>query len=148
MRAEDLRESPEGPGVWIKGKGGRERVAPIVGTPEEIRRALAYLAGLNGHNRIHSGADIHGYRAQYAQKVYTLYARPLAALKGKTLDYTALTGKRAKDGGRIRKSALYLCRGDEAGRVFDRAAMLAASRALGHDRESVVGEHYLYNQSN
>ena len=144
MRAEDLRESPEGPGVWIKGKGGRERVAPIVGTTEEIRRALAFLAGLNGKNRVHSGADIHGYRAQYAQRIYQREARPVEALKGKTLDYTALTGKRAKDGGRIRKSALYRCRGDEAGRVFDRAAMLQASRALGHDRESVVGEHYLY----
>ena len=144
MRAEDLRESPEGPGVWIKGKGGRERVAPIVGTPEEVARALSYLAGLNGKNRVHSGADIHGYRAQYAQRIYQREARPVEALKGKTLDYTALTGKRAKDGGRIRKSALYRCRGDEAGRVFDRAAMLAASRALGHDRESVVGEHYLY----
>ena len=148
MRAEDLRETETGPGVWIKGKGGRERVAPIVGTPEEVARALSYLAGLNGKNRVHSGADIHGYRAQYAQRIYQREAKPLEDLKGRRIDYTAITGKRATDGGRIWKSALYRCRGDEAGRVFDRAAMLAASRALGHDRESVVGEHYLYNQSN
>lgn len=142
MRAEDLRETEAGPGVWIRGKGGRERIAPMVGSPEEIRRALEYLSTLTGKQKVHSAADIHGYRADYAKRIYTLYAaEDLAALKGRMID----TGKRDKDGKPIRKSALYVCRGDQAGAVFDRAAMLQASRALGHDRESVVGEHYLYS---
>ena len=31
--------------------------------------------------KVHSGADIHSYRADYATKVYQLYARPLESLK-------------------------------------------------------------------
>ena len=142
MRAEDLRQTAAGPAVWIRGKGGRERVAPIVGDPEEIRRALAFLANLDGRQRVHSAADIHSYRADYAKRIYTLYAKDPADLRGR-IDYTAITGK-TRNGARIWKSAVYICRGDQAGTVFDRAAMLQASRALGHDREGVVGEHYLY----
>ena len=137
MRAEDLRE---GPAIWIRGKGGRERIAPIVGDPDEVRRALEYLATLDGRQKIHSAADIHSYRAEYARRVYEQTARPVEELRGKMID----TGKQGSDGRSIYKSALYICRGDQAGTIFDRAAMLRASAALGHDRESVVGEHYLY----
>ena len=145
MKAEDFRILEDGrPGIWIRGKGGRERIAPIIGTPDEVTRALAFLNGLNGKNRVHSGADIHRFRADYAKRVYKLYERPLESLKGRTIDYTAITGKAGKDGKPIKKSALYICRGDQEGTAFDRAAMLQASKALGHNRESVVGEHYLY----
>ena len=44
---------------------------------------------------------------------------------------------------RIYKSAVYYCRGDQKGLALDRAAMIIASQNLGHNRESVVGEHYL-----
>lgn len=125
-------------------KGGRPRLSPIVGTAEEVAQALAYLAELTGNNRVHSAADVHAYRAEYATRVYeAARAADLEALRGKKLDYTALTGKRRRDGARIEKGALYFCRGDKAGTVMDRRAMIAASRALGHNRESVVGEHYI-----
>lgn len=143
MRAEDLRMIDGKPHIWIRGKGGRVRVAPVVGTADEIGRALAFLARLDGRQKIHSAADIHGYRAEYAQRVYSMHARPLDTLRGKRIDYTAITGKEGAHG-RIYKSALYVCRGDQSGRTYDRAAMIAASKALGHNRESVVGEHYLY----
>lgn len=143
MNSDDLRWMDGRPYVEIKGKGGRVRLAPIVGSDDEVRAAIAYLRGLDGHNRVHHAADIHGYRSEYATRVYDLHRRPQEALRGTRIDYTALTGKRDRDGGRIWKNALYFCRNDQKGIVLDRAAMLAASEALGHNRESVVGEHYI-----
>lgn len=129
---------------YTKGtKGGRERLSPLVGSPAEIRTALRYLSTLTGSNRVHSAADIHSYRAEYATRVYKAAERDLNTLKGQMVDVTALTGKTHADGSRIVKSAIYACRGDRKGDRMDRAAMIAASQALGHNRESVVGEHYI-----
>ena len=69
-----------------------------------------------------ANADIHSYRAEYATAIYLSYARPLDQLTQKEK---------------------YYCRNDKKGIVYDRAAMLEASKALGHNRISVVGEHYL-----
>ena len=60
-----------------------------------------------------------------------------------SINYTELTGKTAKGGEDIYKSAIYYCRRDRAGQALDRRAMIMASQSLGHNRESVVGEHYL-----
>ena len=40
-------------------------------------------------------------------------------------------------------SSMYHCKRDLAGTVYDRMALFAASNALGHNRESVVAEHYI-----
>lgn len=143
-QASDLWQAPGG--QWfmnIQGKGGKRRAAMLVGTPEEISTAVAYIQGLTGHNHVHSNADIHAYRADYATRIYQTYARPIDSLRGQQIDYTAATGKRNKDGSPIYRSAVYYCRGDQAGRALDRLSMLIASQALGHNRESVVGEHYI-----
>lgn len=126
--------------VVITGKGGRCREAPIL---DNDLRTITYIANLNGNNHVHNGADIHSYRADYATSIYEANAKPIESLKGKMIDYTALTGKIDKDGNTIYKSALYYCRGDRKGDVLDRAAMIKASQALGHNRESIVGEHYI-----
>lgn len=131
---------------YIRGtKGGRTRLSPLVGSPEEIEAAIAYVRTLTGHQTVHTGADIHAYRAEYAARVYVQEAtKDLNALKGKVVDYTSLTGKWGKDGQRLYKPSLYICRGDQRGRTFDRRALLMVSRALGHSREGVVASHYLY----
>ena len=72
--------------------------------------------------KVPQNADIHSYRADYASRIYLKYARPIEELPRKER---------------------YICRKDKRGVVYDRAAMLEASRALGHNRISVVGEHYL-----
>ena len=95
------------------------------------------------NNHVSSAADIHSYRADYATRVYLSAARDISGLKGEKIDYTELTGKVSKNGSRIYKSAVYYCRGDQKGLALDRAAMIIASQNLGHNRESVVGEHYL-----
>lgn len=126
--------------VLIKGKGGRYRLAPVL---DNDQRTLDYIRTLNGHNKVHSAADIHSYRADYATSIYNAHKGDLNALKGQKINYTEITGKRRPDGSEIVKSAVYRCRDDRKGVVLDRYAMLKASEALGHNRESVVGEHYI-----
>lgn len=142
-KAEDLWEIN---GIYfmnIQGKGGKNRAARLVGSPDEIERAIAYIHTLNGHNKVHSCADIHSYRADYATRIYNTYARDIQDIRGQKINYTELTGKKSRDGNDIYKSAVYYCRGDQKGQQLDRAAMIIASQCLGHNRESVVGEHYI-----
>lgn len=108
-------------------KGGRWRMAPLAGEPEEIElvQRMCRTAG-DGRVWAHvsSAADIHSYRADYCQRVYQAAARPVD---------------------QIPVSDRYYCRGDRKGVILDRAAMLEASRALGHNRIDVIASHYLYN---
>ena len=123
-----------------QGKGGRERDIPIVGTPEEIRRVVQIMRAAGSGRvwpRVHAAADIHGYRAEYAARLYRIHARPLDVCRR---DPFYNPSRRRWD-----RDSVYRCRGDENGKWFDKRAMLIVSRALGHNRISVVGEHYLYN---
>lgn len=108
-------------------KGGRWRMAPITGTPAEIR-LVQQMCQAAGDNRVWpsvpSSADIHSYRADYCQRVYLQHAR---------------------SADKIPPADRYYCRGDRKGVILDRAAMLEASRALGHNRIDVIASHYLYN---
>lgn len=108
-------------------KGGRWRMAPIVGTPEEVE-LVQQMCQAAGDNRVWphvpSSADIHSYRADYCKRVYLQHVRPID---------------------QIPADCKYYCRGDKKGVVLDRDAMLAASRALGHNRIDVIASHYLYN---
>lgn len=108
-------------------KGGRWRMAPLVGEPEEIE-LVQRMCQAAGDNRVWphvpGSADIHSYRADYCQKVYLQYARPAD---------------------KIPPTDRYYCRGDRKGVMLDRPAMLIASQALGHNRIDVIASHYLYN---
>lgn len=142
-KASDLMQVGDLYFMRITGKGGRTRAAMLAGTPDEIARAVDYINGMTGQNKIPNGADVHSYRADYATRIYNRYARPIEEIKGQSINYTELTGKTAKGGEDIYKSAIYYCRRDRAGQALDRRAMIMASQSLGHNRESVVGEHYL-----
>ena len=48
-----------------------------------------------------------------------------------------------KGSGRRYQSEVYTCRKDEARKKLDKAAMLICSKALGHNRISVVADYYL-----
>lgn len=144
MRAQDLRQLADGsPAVRIIGKGGRPRTAPLVGSREEVAAAVEYIKTLTGHNHVSSAMDVHAYRAEYATRCYLSQAQNVAVLRGQKVDTTLLTGKTGKGGAHIIKGAVYACRGDMAGHAYDRAALIFASQCLGHNRESVVAEHYL-----
>ena len=108
-------------------KGGRWRMAPLVGEPEEIE-LVQRMCKAAGDSRVWphvpGSADIHSYRADYCQRVYEAAARPVD---------------------QIPADERYYCRGDRKGMILDRAAMLVASRALGHNRTDIIASHYLYN---
>ena len=105
-------------------KGGRPRKAPIVGNVGKIVGMMQAAGTGKVFEKIPNGADIHGYRAEYATTVYLMHARPLKTLS---------------------KEEIYYCRKDRIGVHFDRRAMGYTSAALGHskNRVSVVGEHYI-----
>lgn len=142
-KADDLMKVGDMYFMQITGKGGKRRAAMLVGTPDEIERAVDYINKMTGQNKVPNGADVHSYRADYATRIYKRYARPIEEIRGENINYTELTGKTAKGGETIYKSAVYYCRRDKAGQALDRRAMIMASQSLGHNRESVVGEHYL-----
>jgi len=103
-------------------KGGRPRDIPVV-SEAVIQRFLNTPDGKRVWEKIHGAADIHSYRADFARDMYKRLARP-------------------KD--EIPVGDRYCCRGDLKGIWYDKRAMREVSRALGHNRLSVIAEHYLY----
>lgn len=111
--------------VYKGTKGGRARIVPIVGSPEELEtvRRLAAAAGNNKiFDHISSAMDVHHYRSIYCQRIYNQYARPV---------------------NQIPRHDRYYCRQDKKGVIYDKRAMLQASKSLGHNRISVIAGHYL-----
>ena len=106
----------------LKGKGGRLLNNPIL-SQEAIERIQNTPAGQKVWEKIPANPDIHSYRADYCRSIYERHARPIAE---------------------IPKHERYYCRNDLKGVVYDRRAMAIASRALGHNRISVIAGHYLY----
>jgi hypothetical protein len=86
---------------------------------------------------VHQSADIHGYRAEYATAIYKAHARAI-----QDIPYDRIN----RGTGRRYQSQVYTCRKDEAGRKLDKAAMLVCSKALGHNRISVVADNYTLNE--
>lgn len=108
--------------IQTTGKGGRFRIIPICGDVELVVRKMQAAGTGKVWKKVPQNADIHSYRADYASRIYLKYARPIEELPRKER---------------------YICRKDKRGITYDRVAMLEASRALGHNRISVVGAHYL-----
>ena len=118
------------------GKGGRERVSPIIGpnAAQIIERIRNTLAEEKVWQHVHKSADVHGYRAEYATAMYKAHARDIQDIPYDKVNRG--TGKRYQ-------SEVYTCRKDEAGRKLDKAAMLICSKALGHNRIEVVANNYI-----
>lgn len=118
------------------GKGGRERMSPIIGpnTEQIVERIKSTPAEEKVWQHIHQSADIHGYRAEYATIIYRAKARAI-----EEIPYDRVN----RGTGRKYQSEVYTCRKDEAGRKLDKAAMLVCSKALGHNRIEVVANNYI-----
>lgn len=118
------------------GKGGRERMSPIIGpnTEQIVERIKSTPAEEKVWQHIHQSADIHGYRAEYATIIYRAKARAI-----EEIPYDRVN----RGTGRKYQSEVYTCRKDEAGRKLDKAAMLVCSKALGHNRLEVVANNYI-----
>lgn len=127
IRGTDLVNKGNGEyAIHVVGKGGRERDLPIVGNEFQVQSVVSRMkeAG-TGYvwPNVSTAADIHSYRADYARQLYDKVARD-----PQTLD----------------PSDRYCARGCMKGKWFDRQALMVVSEALGHSRENVVVEHYLY----
>lgn len=109
-----------------QGKGGRERYCRIIGTPEEVAAVVERMQAAGDQfvwPKIPSGVDVHFCRNRYSHRAYDLVARDVSTLP---------------------REECYFCRCDRKGDVFDRQALRFVSQQLGHNRISVVPEHYLY----
>ena len=123
--------------VYVRnGKGGRERLSPIVG--KNIEQIVERIRNTPEREKVwqhvHKSADIHGYRAEYATAIYKAHARAI-----EEIPYDCVN----RGTGRRYQSQVYTCRKDEAGKKLDKAAMLICSKALGHNRISVVADNYI-----
>lgn len=122
--------------VYLKEKGGRERISPIVGPDKDVivKRFQYKAPDEKVWQHIHSAADIHGYRADYAGEIYRMYARKI-----EEIPYDRIN----KGTGRRYQSEVYTCRKDEAKKKLDKKAMYLDSKALGHNRPEIVANNYL-----
>ena len=107
-------------------KGGKSRVVEIVGISDgETKDIIEWIQGQKGRlfPKVSKHYDNHHYRSVYAKRIYDRYAR------------------KEND---IPLKERYVMRKERAGEVFDRLAMAVVSKNLGHNRISVVAQHYLY----
>ncbi len=125
--------------IWIHGtqaKGGRPRRVPVIGDVDTVIRLMRRAGDGKVFGRIHSACDVHSYRAEYAAAMYRMYAR----------SYNECIQSRVWDPEKKgwRKHSVYRCRGERHGEWYDIQAMLIVSRALGHNRISIIAGHYLH----
>ena len=107
-------------------KGGKPRIAKIVGkTEEETKDIVKWIQSKKGRlfNKLSSNYDNHYYRASYANRLYNQLKRDIDDIP---------TQER------------YVMRKERLGEVYDKQAMLMVSNALGHNRISVIAQSYLY----
>lgn len=107
-------------------KGGKSRIAKIVGKTEaETKEIVKWIQSKEGRlfYKLSSNYDNHYYRATYANRLYNQLKRDIAD---------------------IPTEDKYIMRKERAGEVYDKQAMLQVSRALGHNRISVIAQSYLY----
>lgn len=118
------------------GKGGRERLSPIVGknAAQIIGRMKDTPKDAKVWQHVNSNADIHSYRSDYAVSIYKQYARPIEEIPFDRVN---------KGTGKKFQSEVYVCRKDESGKRLDKKAMLICSKALGHNRIEVVANNYI-----
>lgn len=118
-------------------KGGRYRVAPILPEYQDliVSRMKSVAPDELVFRHIHSAADIHSYRGEYARRIYRRYERDL-----RTLPYNKYNRGTKK----WYQGDVYICRSDEKGRRLDRMALYKTSLSLGHSRVDIVARNYLY----
>ena len=119
-----------------KDKNGKYRFAPIVGSKRDqiIERVRSTAPKEKVWKHVPKSMDVHSYRAEYATRLYKDRARDIDRIPYDRINRG--TGHRYQ-------SQVYVCRKDEAGKKLDKRAMAVCSKALGHNRISVIADHYL-----
>ncbi len=119
-----------------KDKGGKYRLAPVIGPDKELIITRMKMTPKDKRVWLHvnSHADIHSYRSIYATILYKQYARDISSIPYDRIN---------QGSGKLYQSGVYVCRSDEKGKKLDRKAMFMCSKALGHNRISIVAGNYL-----
>ena len=119
-------------------KGGRDRFAPILPEYRDkiIERFRNTLPNEKVWWHVPVAMDVHGYRAQYAARLYKQNAREISQIPFDRVN---------RGSGRLYQSDVYHCRKDDRGKRLDKRALLKVTKALGHNRLNVAVENYLYN---
>lgn len=108
--------------IAVTGKGGRYREAQIINNIKLVVDKMKQADVNKVWDKVPNGADIHAYRSSYATSIYKSIAKPRKE---------------------ISKKDRYCCRKELKGTWYDKKAMLIVSQALGHNRISIIAEHYL-----
>ncbi|MEY8324652.1 hypothetical protein AALB47_12180 [Lachnospiraceae bacterium 54-11] len=126
--------------LWVSfqgSKGGRDRVAPVLPQYKDAVKEFISTKDNEEHlfDKIHNAADIHAYRREYAQSLYSLVADD----KEKAQEYALNYPVRDKTG-----YDTYYARGDKKTAFRGlKDNIYIVSQALGHNRLSVTVNHYL-----
>lgn len=113
--------------VTEKTKGGRPREVELYGSPQEINKCIQLCkeAGKNKvFEKVKENANTHGYRSDYAKRVYFSNARSIDEIND--------------------RNEIMFCRKDKKGIVYDKNALKICSENLGHSRIDIVSTSYLY----
>lgn len=106
-------------------KGGKKRIAPVIGIDSEETEEIVDLFRNAGSAlvcpKLPNAYDNHHYRGIYAKRLYGIHARK-----------------------KIPKEDQYRARKELAGLVYDKKSMRIVSKALGHNRIDVIAQSYLY----
>ncbi len=101
-----------------QGKGGKERfVIALNNTPLELAEQAAARGDKMIFPHVPKYAPVHTWRRAYASDLYHRLARPAEE---------------------IPRQEQYICRGERAGIIYDKRAMQAVSKMLGHSRLDVI----------
>jgi len=125
-------------------KGGRDRTVEILNDKEAIDiikkwcRDKPYDEPILKNKHISRSQDIHSYRAVYANRLYTKYARPVSEIDERKR-IPAQRKSKSRDG---TVSPIIRLKGDLNGVVLDREVCRTVSRNLGHNREEIFGASY------
>ena len=119
--------------IEVKEKGGKTRMAPIFNDCQLVIDKIKQTPpGCRVWGKVNKNADIHSYRAIYARSIYKKHAKNINEIP------KFYTDKK----GNVHYGRYYK-RGDDKGIALDRNAMFLCSKALGHNRITIVADSYL-----
>ena len=128
---------------FLKSKGGRSCVSPVL--PGMEKAVLDHNAKVlsegrtNLFERIHSKADIHSYRREYAQNLYKIVSKDRTLLDELLDVYPPRSANKYE---KNIQSNTYTARCSKNRKTYCRDALYLVSQALGHNRLEVVVNHY------
>lgn len=139
MKAEDFYKDAQG-NLWVhieKSKGGRDRESIVLPQyQKEVEQLIAQKEG-KLFERVHSKADIHAYRHEYARELFHL------AETDKGYRDDILGAYKPRDERDIKNHDVYHGRGENKGFSCDRDSLYLVSQSLGHTRLEVTLNSYI-----